>query len=213
MNRELLITLEVLLVVVSPLLLLYLRSRWPQSKTTPCLVVIPVLWSFVYAPLHELSHVAGTYLAGGRVIETKLFLRPWLGDFGPAWIRSEGVTQTWQQMTSTTFPYLLDVICIVVGLYIIRPRIVRNPFFVGLLFMLLVLRPAFDFLSELTGFLSPNKGDYDAISRVIGTDLTWVFIICTLVFSSISIVVVLRRFLGFPEPMMTEPAPSQSQVT
>lgn len=200
MNKDVLITLEILLAVVWPLLFLYLRSRCPLRTTIVCLLVIPVLWYLTYALLHELAHVAGAYLAGGSVVDYKLIPRFWAGEFGRAWITPKGLTQIWQQMVCTTSPYVLNVICIVVGLVILDRRKFDNPLLVGLLFMLLILRPAFDFVSELTGLLSVNKGDYDAIKRVIGSSLTWLYILFSLILSSVSIIIILRRFAGFPEP-------------
>ena len=70
MQNYLVNTCEILLVVVMPLLVLYLKGNWPLRKVIPALVIIPVLWYFTYAPLHELSHAAGTYLVGGTVIES-----------------------------------------------------------------------------------------------------------------------------------------------
>jgi len=67
-----LFTCEILLVVVMPLLVLYLKGNWPLRKIIPPLVIIPILWYFTYAPLHELSHAAGIYLVGGKAIGYKL---------------------------------------------------------------------------------------------------------------------------------------------
>ena len=115
-----LITCEILLVVVMPLLVLYLKGNWPLRKVIPPLVIIPVLWYFTYAPLHELSHVAGTYLVGGKVIDYRLIPRFWLGEFGGAWITPSGITQSWQQLTFTAFPYMLDIVCFVVATFVFR---------------------------------------------------------------------------------------------
>ncbi len=105
MQNYLFITCEILLVVVMPLLVLYIKGNWPLRKVIPPLVVIPILWYFTYAPLHELSHAAGSYLVGGRVIDYKLIPSFWLGEFDGAWITPSGITQTWQQLTMTAFPY------------------------------------------------------------------------------------------------------------
>ena len=69
MNNEFLITFEILFVVVAPLLVLYPKSNWPLRTTIPCLLSIPILWYLTYALLHELSHIAGTYLVGGTVAD------------------------------------------------------------------------------------------------------------------------------------------------
>ena len=72
-----LVTVEITLVIVAPLLFLYLRSSWPLRVIIPCLLSIPLLWYLTYSPLHELSHVVGTYLVGGTVTSIKLIPRFW----------------------------------------------------------------------------------------------------------------------------------------
>jgi len=105
MQNYLLYTCEILLFLVMPLLVLYIKRNWPLRKVILPLVVIPILWYFTYAPLHELSHAAGIYLVGGKVIVWKLIPRFWLGEFARAWITPSGITQSWQQLTMTAFPY------------------------------------------------------------------------------------------------------------
>jgi hypothetical protein len=196
MNRELLITCEILLAVVSPLLILYLKSTWRLHVTIACMVVIPPLWYLTYAPLHEIAHMIGIYLVGGRMVDYKLIPHFWVGEYGTAWIQTTGITRPWQQLVSTGSPYVLNVICIVAGLFLIRRRLSGNPFVIGLVFMLLCLRPAFDFLSELTGYVSGNRGDYDALRTIVGSGLVWVYIVFSLGLSLISIVVIVRRFVA-----------------
>jgi hypothetical protein len=65
--------------------------------------------------------------------------------------------------------------------------------------MLLILRPTYEFMSELTGFLSTSWSDYNGISSMIGNDLIWLYIIFSLALSLGSVLVILRRFVGFPE--------------
>ena len=101
-NSMLLVTLEILVTIVAPLLILYLRGRWPMRITIPCLLVIPVLWYLTYAPIHELSHVLGTYLVGGSVTEIKLIPSFWKGEFGRAWITPQGLRAPWQQLVMTS---------------------------------------------------------------------------------------------------------------
>jgi len=144
MQNNLYYTCEILLVVVTPLLILYIKGNWSLRKVIPPLMIIPVLWYFTYAPLHELSHAAGAYLVGGKIIEYRLIPRFWLGEFAGAWITPSGLTQSWQQFTMTAFPYVLDVVCFIVAIFVFRRGFSRNPFFTGLAFMLLCLRPAMD---------------------------------------------------------------------
>ena len=173
-------TVETLLVVVVPLLVLYLKGNWPLRKVIPCLVVIPILWYFTYAPLHELSHAAGIYLVGGKVIGYKLIPRFWLGEFARAWVIPSGITQSWQQLTMTAFPYLLDVVCFIVAIFSFWRGFPRNPFLIGLAFMLLYLRPACDFVFEPIAFLSGDRGDFYALQQIVGPFAIWSFILISI---------------------------------
>ena len=175
-----LITCEILLVVVMPLLVLYLKGNWPLRKVIPPLVIIAILWYFTYVPLHELSHAAALYLVGGKAIEYKLIPRFWLGEFSGGWVTPSGITQSWQQLTFSAFPYLLDVVCFVVAIFVFRRDFSRNPFFMGLAFMLLCLRPAFDFVCEPIAFLSGDKGDFYAIQQIVGPFAIWSFILISI---------------------------------
>ncbi|HEX9652188.1 MAG TPA: hypothetical protein VGA99_00625 [bacterium] len=175
MSNSLITTIEIMLIINAPLLVLYLRGNWPKRVIIPCLIILPLLWYLTYALLHELSHVAGTYLVCGRVVEHQLIPRFWAGEFGRAWIKTEGFTQSWQLLVSTCFPYLLDVAGIVIGMLVLGRRFSTNAFVIGLVFMLLCLRSAFDFASELTGFLSGDKGDFAAIVEIAGSATAGLF--------------------------------------
>jgi hypothetical protein len=180
-----------------PLLVLYLKGNWPLRKVIPALVIIPVLWYFTYAPLHELSHAAGSYLVGGKVIDYKLIPRFWLGEFGGAWITPSGLTQSWQQLTMTAFPYLLDIVCFAVALFVFRRDFSRNPFFIGLAFMLLCLRPASDFVFEPIAFLSGNRNDFYAIQQIVGPYAIWSFILISIGLAVYFISSTLSHFVSF----------------
>ena len=197
MQNYLVNTCEILLVVVMPLLVLYLKGNWPLRKIIPPLVIIPVLWYFTYAPLHELSHAAGIYLVGGKVIEYKLIPRFWLGEFSGAWITPSGITQSWQSLTMSAFPYLLDIVCFVVAIFVFRRGSSRNPFFIGLVFMLLCLRPAMDFVFEPIGFLSGDRGDFYAIQQIVGPFAIWSFILISIGLAVYSISSTLSHFVSF----------------
>lgn len=194
MNASLLVTLEILAVVVAPLLVLYLRGDWPLRRTVPCMVGIPVLWYFTYAPLHELSHVAGTYLAGGRVTYVRLIPPFWAGQFGRAWITPVGLKANWQWLTMTSAPYVLDVACVVAGFFLLHKRFVRRPFVLGFTFMLLCLRPAFDLVCETVALAMGGRGDLYHIEKTIGGFAVWSLLAASLAVSAFAIAAVLRRY-------------------
>lgn len=204
MNSPLLLTCEILLVTVMPLLILYLKSNWQLRATIPSLLSIPILWYLTYAPLHELSHAAATYIVGGEVIYMKLFPRFWLGEFGGAWITPVGITQGWQQLIMTASPYILDVVCLAIAMLVLRRGFSKNAFLVGLVFMFLCLRPAFDFACESIAFLSGSRGDPYHIEKSIGSFMTWSFLLFSIGLSVFSILSILKRFAGFPESPSSE---------
>ncbi len=198
-NNQLLITSEILVVVVTPLLFLYLRGNWPLRATIPSLLSIPILWYLTYAPLHELSHAGATYLVGGQVTYMKLIPSFWVGEFGRAWITPVGLTHSWQQLIMTSSPYMLDVVCLITGILVLRRGFPRRAFSLGFVFMLLCLRPAFDLVCESIAFLSGSRGDLFHIEQILGSFSTWAFLGAAITLSLVSILSVLKRFTGFPE--------------
>lgn len=187
----LLVTLEILVVIVAPLLILYLTGRWPMRIAIPCLLVIPVLWYLTYSPIHELSHVLGTYLVGGSVTEIKLIPSFWKGEFGGAWITPQGLRAPWQQLVTTSSPYVLDGLSVAVGFFALHRRHLIRPFALGVAFMLLCLRPAFDVVCETVGFALGWRGDLYHIAQATGYPTVWLSMALLLGFSLFTIARVL----------------------
>ena len=194
-------TFEIILTIVTPLLALYLRGRWPLRTVTACLCGIPVVWYLTYAPIHELSHAIGTSLVGGRVVDIKLIPNFWEGQFAVAWVTSDGLDQSWQQLVSTGAPYVVDVACIIVSLVVLKRRLSRNALVVGLLLMLVCLRPTFDLVCETIGFVGGFKGDLWHAQLIIGSAALWSFLLVSLALCLLSVVVIVRRYGGFPEAL------------
>jgi hypothetical protein len=190
-------TFEIFLVVVVPLLILYIKGSWPLRKVIPLLVIIPILWYFTYAPLHELSHAAGAYVVGGKVIEYKLIPKFWLGEFAGAWVTPSGLTESWQQLTMTAFPYMLDIVCFIVAIFVSRRDLSRNPFLAGLAFMLLCLRPACDFVFEPIALLSGFRFDLYHIQQIVGPFAIWSFILISIGLAAYSISSTLSHLVSF----------------
>ena len=190
----LLVTLEILLVVVAPLLFMYLRGKWPLRDAIPCLLVIPVLWYLTYSPIHELSHLVATYLVGGRVVHAKLIPSFWVGEFGRAWLTTEGIRGSWQHVVMTSAPYILDAASVVAGFQLLRRGFSKHAFVIGSLFMLLCLRPMFDFVCETVAFALGDKGDFFHIAGVVGRPTVWSLLVVLIGLSALGIASVLRRF-------------------
>ena len=204
----LLTTFEILLTIVTPLLVLYLRGQWSLRTVTACLCCIPVVWYLTYAPIHELSHAIGTTLVGGTVVDVKLIPSFWEGTFAVAWVTSDGLDQSWQQLVMSGAPYVIDVACIIVSLVALRRRLSRNALVVGLLVMLVCLRPTFDLVCETVGFAGGFKGDLWNMQPIVGSAALWSFLLVALALCLLGVVVILRRYGGFPEPLPANPAMS-----
>lgn len=197
MENYLLVMCEILLVVVMPLLVLYLKGNWPLRKIIPSLVIIPVFWYFSYTILHELGHAAGLYLVGGKAIDHQLIPRFWLGQFSGAWVTPSGIPQYWQQLTFYSFPYMMDIVCWVVAIFIFRRGSSKNPFWIGLTFMLLCLRPAFDIVGETIGLLSGWKGDLYNMQQIVGPFALWSFVLISISLAVYSVSSTLSHFVRF----------------
>lgn len=199
MQNYLQVTCEILLIVVMPLLVLYLKGNWPLRKVIPSLMIIPVFWYFSYMILHELSHAAGLYLVGGKTIDYRLIPRFWLGEFGDggAWVTPSGIPQSWQQLTFHAFPYILDIVCLVVAIFVFRRSFSRNLFYIGLAFMFLCLRPAFDIVGETIGLLTGWRGDLYNMQQIIGPFALWSFILISIGLAIYSTSSTLSRFVRF----------------
>ena len=197
MNTLLLVTVEILAVVVTPLLILYLRGSWRAHSTIPYLFSIPILWYLTYAPIHELSHLAGAYLVGAEVTSVKLIPSFWIGEFGRAWITPVGIEQDWERLTMTGAPYILDIVSVLLGILVLRQDRLKNPFMIGLLFMLLCLRPAFDFVCETMAFLMGDQGDLYHIEVITGDFMMASFVLISIGVSFLAIITVLRRFSAY----------------
>lgn len=197
--NHLLTTFEILFTVVAPLLVLYLRGTWKQQTMVACMSAIPILWYFVYAPIHELSHLLGAYLVGAQILEVKLIPSFWVGETAVAWIKAEGFTNEWSRLIMTISPYVLDLVSIAVGVYVLQRKLSRNAFLIGFLFMLLCLRPTFDFVCETISFATGFRGDLFHIALTAGGFATWTFLVLSIAFSIYAIIVVIGRFKGFPQ--------------
>ncbi len=199
MNNAMLTTIEILLIIPIPLVILYLRGKWPIKMMVICLIAIPILWYLTYAPLHELSHILGTYLAGGKVVDVKLIPRFWMGEFAVAWITPIGLSRPWQNLVMSSAPYVLDLASMITGGVVLLRRKFQSAFWAGFLFMLLCLRPTFDLACEAIGFYNGFMGDLFHIQQIVGNGVLSSFLLLSLGLSVWMIYAILKRYPGYSE--------------
>ncbi len=191
-------TIEILLIIPIPLVILYLRGKWPMKMIVICLFVIPILWYITYAPLHELSHILGTYFAGGKVVDVKLIPRFWMGEFAGAWITPIGLSHPWQNLIMLSAPYVLDLASLITGAVVLQRRMFKNAFWAGFLFILLCLRPTFDLACETVSFFDGFRGDLYHIQLMVGSGILSPFLLASLGLCVLLIYGVLKRYTGSP---------------
>jgi hypothetical protein len=95
-------------------------------------------------------------------------------------------------------------VCLTVAIFVLQRGFSKNAFVVGLVIMLLCLRPAFDFVCEAIAFLSGDRGDLFHIEGLIGSFMMWLLLLLSIGLSLAAIVSILRRFIGFPQPLSLE---------
>ena len=193
------VSISFLLLILAPLIFLFSKGPWSFRTTLPGLGVLVILFFLLYTPLHELSHVAGARLAGIQVRDIQLFPKIQAGQIVTAHYHPANVRSVSQFVMMTGFPYLLDVLGSIAAILFLRRNSSQNYFFAGFLFMVLCLRPAFDFTGETLGLLARNGGDLHQIARSIGFSTTGWILSFSIGITLLSIFIFLKRFDLVPE--------------
>jgi hypothetical protein len=200
--RNVIASLEIGGFVLLPLVLLYARSNWPRRLWIPYTVVLPLLWFSTYGALHELSHLAGLILVGDKILEHHVIPRFWEGDF-TGWVRTQPPgAPTWRYLIPGYGPYIRDIVFLSIGLITLKAKRIRNPFLVGLVFVLFCLSSLFDiadnyFNGYLVGRLPGN--DFMGSAMRIGATWTNVIGVVSTGFAVYVVWQVVMLYKGFPE--------------
>ncbi len=177
--RQRLATIEIFGLVFCPMIIFYLRNNWTPVKWIINIVLISIITIFSYAFIHESSHVIGAYIIGSKPIETHLIPNFWKGEFTTAWIRSEPVNNILIGVIPGLFPYIKDIIFLIIGLVIFKKRRINNSFLAGFVYVFFCLVPLFDIVNnylikliigrvEGNDFYGVTLGWGDVWSNIIG---------------------------------------------
>jgi hypothetical protein len=169
MIKGIFILLLILACLVLPLFLFYKIRGWSEKSVRLSLTLIPILWYFTNAPLHEFGHMVATYMVGGTITEVVLFPKFWEGSFGNAYIHSTGVIGSMNFAITSLFPYLIDVLFLVAGYFILKTSNIKSAFMSGFILMLFFLRPLFDIISNTSVALLFQVGDFVQLAEHIET--------------------------------------------
>jgi hypothetical protein len=190
--------IEILAIIVLPLLVFYLRSKWPQKEIVIFLIVLPLLWYLFYAPIHELSHILGCIIVGAEIKDYRLFAHFWEGDFGFAYVDvAGGLGVNYKSLIILIAPYVLDFLSLILGYFILIRYKTKNSFLAGLIFLFLCLRPAYDIFDNYLGIIY-NHSDFVLVIKIMGWFLTYTFGLVMAVFAAFAIGRILHIYKNYP---------------
>ena len=191
--------IEILVLIVFPLLVLYLRSNWTKKEIYVNVIVLPLIWYLFYAPIHELSHILGCIIVGSEITDYRLFAHFWEGSFGFAYVEVQGgLDVNMNSLIILISPYILDFISIIIGYYILTRYKIKNSFLLGLTFLIFCLRPLYDIVDNYIG-LFYNNGDLVLTSKIIGEHITYSYGIISITISIIAIILLLHKYKNYPK--------------
>ena len=160
--RHRLSTMQVVTLGLVPLILFYLRNRWPALRWSVALLGIVVVTIFTYAFLHELSHVLALYAVGSRPLKVHLVPRYWAGEFTTGASVSSAPLDGWIGAIPGLGPYIKDVLFVAAGVWILRKGKIQSAFAAGLVYATFCLVPLFDLVN--------NYSIYVLLGEVPGND-------------------------------------------
>ena len=191
--------IEILVLIVFPLLVFYLRSNWTNKEIYVNVIVLPLIWYLFYAPIHELSHMLGCIIVGADITDYRLFAHFWEGSFGFAYVDVKGgLDVNMNSLIILISPYILDFISIIVGYYILTRYKIKNSFLLGLTFLIFCLRPLYDIVDNYIGIFY-NNGDLVLTSKIIGEYITYSYGIISVTISLIAIILLLNKYKNYPK--------------
>ena len=191
--------IEILVLIVFPLLVFYLRSNWKNKEIYVNVIVLPLIWYLFYAPIHELSHMLGCIIVGADITDYRLFAHFWEGSFGFAYVDVKGgLDVNMNSLIILISPYILDFISIIIGYYILTRYKIKNSFLLGLTFLIFCLRPLYDIVDNYIGIFY-NNGDLVFTSKIIGEYITYSYGIISVTISLIAIILLLNKYKNYPK--------------
>ena len=158
------------LCLMLPLGVFMRRERKSSAYIALSFMIFYVVWYLTMVIIHEGSHYLGGILAGEQFTEVRLIPQFWKGDF-VAYVNTQNMSQA-QTAISVPAPYILDLFSFLIGVLLLRAINKKRVFFSALLLTLFCLRPLFDILSNYTGFVVWNSGDFKYLADLYGSAAT-----------------------------------------
>ena len=190
--------IEILVLIIFPLLVLYLRSNWVSKEIYINVIILPLIWYLFYAPIHELSHILGCIIVGADITDYRLFAHFWEGSFGFAYVDVKGgLGVNMNSLIILISPYILDFISIIVGYCILTRFKIINSYLFGLTFLIFCLRPLYDIVDNYIGIFY-NHSDLVLTGQIIGKLITYSYGFITMIIGIIVAFVILNKYKSYP---------------
>lgn len=155
-------TLEIALLMMLPLVLFYRRSQWQPAKYIPVMILLYIIWYATYALFHELSHMAGNWLMGKAVIDYQLIPHFWEGQLGTGFVKYDFQGDS-KDFVVMLMPYAKDVVLAITGFILIRKKSSKQPFWAGLILLILVFGSLFDIVNNYLAYVMGYLNDFNAM--------------------------------------------------
>jgi hypothetical protein len=164
-------TIELALIIVLPLIIFYQKLNRSTKIYVPYVALLYLTWFFSYALMHELCHIAGSWVTGAKIIDYQLIPKYLEGDFSNAFVKSE-FKNSLQLFVSPASPYLRDLLFIFAGYIIFRRKNLSGSFLEGLLLVLFILSPVYDVFNNYFAFVLGAQNDFSTICKTAGSFVT-----------------------------------------
>ncbi len=190
--------IEILIIIILPLLVIYLRSHWQRIEIYINVILLPLIWYLFYAPIHELSHMVGCVIVGADITNYRLFAHFWEGSFGFAYVAVKGgLGLNMSSLIILISPYIFDFIFIIMGYIVLTKYKIKNSFLFGLTFLIFCLRPLYDIVDNYIGIFY-NHSDLVLASQIIGKMITYTYGVITTILALTVILILLFKSKNYP---------------
>lgn len=191
-------TLGITLIIIFPLIRFYQRNNWTKTQNLIGIIGLTILWFLIATPLHEISHMIGTKISGGKITDYQLLPKYWTGDFRTAFIKSD-YEAGFQEFIIRTSPYFRDLIFAVIGFVVLIRKRITYSFVVGFVFVFFLLNSVFDIVVNFLGYSIDKDGDLNGLSKLIGHFWTYFIGIFIIGLTSVLTFRIFKIYEGFPE--------------
>ncbi len=96
------------------------------------------------------------------------------------------------------FPYILGLISMLIGYFILARYKIKNSFLVGLIFLILSVRPLYDLVDNYIGYYF-NHSDFVLASRIVGNSVISIFTVTSMIIGVTLILVLYRKYKQYPK--------------